>query len=232
MLDGIGEGAYWSWMSGGGRPEGVLVVWRGRTLVNVNAIVAGSRQQEEIIKLSADLALKMLDRLPPRFVVGPPQAINQAPSATPFPPPTSGFSPPTFTSQPPPSATVAPPTFTPKPAPPPATTQAPVKPGVYALSLRADPPQPHNGQGVIFYVTFLNSTGADQYFGWCVESFRSDGKSHGITACKPTRTIPAGKNELATTDPYVGQKVGGCLALHARVIFEDSAKRPDPIYAA
>jgi hypothetical protein len=109
-----------------------------------------------------------------------------------------------------------------------ATTSTPTPsaaPGVYALALVADPPLPQNGQGVIFRVTFLNTTGSDQYYKWCVESFSDDGRSHGITSCRFRSTIPSGENQLATIDPYIGQKVGGCLPLRARVIWEDDAGR-------
>lgn len=223
LVDGIGDGAYWAWLSGGSRPEGALVVWRGGTLVNVNAVVPAVRQEAEILTLTQDQALKMLNRLPPSFNIGQPQQANLVPGQTPL-------SAPTFTSVPPPTATVATRSAAPKPSPsrsPTATTVA-APPGVYALGLHAAPPQPQNGQGVIFIVTFLNTTGSQQYFRWCVESFRQDGKSHGITACKPARTIAAGRTELSTTDPYVGQKLGPCLPLRARVIWESDQKQRIP----
>lgn len=224
LIDGIAEGAYWGWLSGGSRPEGVLVVWRGGNLVNVNAVVPNSRQEQEILMMSESLAVKMLNRLPARFTIGQPQGVKLSPTATLAPVPT-------LTAIPPPTVTGVPPTLTPRPSlthRPPATTEAPQKPGVYTLALRSVPPQPQNGQGVLFVVTFLNTTGSEQYFRWCVESFRADGKSHGITSCRPARTIAVGRTDLSTTDPYVAQKFGPCLPLRARVIWEDSEKRRIP----
>jgi hypothetical protein len=219
LLDGLGEGAYWAWLSGGSRPEGTLTAWSGGTLVNVNAIVASSRGEQDILNKSTDLALKMLRRLPPTFSIGQPLAAPLVSSATPPPSPTPTFSPsPVSTFVPTAPATKVASAVTPRP------TAPLIAPGVYAIALRAVPPQPQNGQGVIFVVTILNTTGSPQYFNWCVESFREDGKSHGITACRPVRTVPAGRSDLSTTDPYIGQKVGGCLPLHARVIWQDSSK--------
>ena len=136
---------------------------------------------------------------------------------------------PTATVQPtavPPTSTVQPPTAvavvataTTETSP---TVSAP--PGVYVTSVRIDPPEPHAGSPIAFYGNFLNTTGSNQRYNWCVEIFKPDNlrRSEGITTCTSTE-IPQGESEQPSTG-WVQNQIGECVLYLAYPIFEDDAK--------
>jgi hypothetical protein len=84
LLEGSDEAGYWAWLITDSRAEGVLAMARGDKLVNVNLIVAGTKDEEaalEAARAQADLAFQ---RLPARFTL-PVATETPAPSQTPTP---------------------------------------------------------------------------------------------------------------------------------------------------
>ena len=68
-MDGVGDAAYWLWLTADPRRQGALVVARGPTLVNVNLVVADSQAEPAMLDASKVLADKVFSRLPARFVI-------------------------------------------------------------------------------------------------------------------------------------------------------------------
>ena len=144
------------------------------------------------------------------------------PSATPAPtnvPPSATAAQPTAL---PPTATQLPPTRVPATAAPLASSTPELPPGIFAIKLRVDPPEPRSGNQITFYTTFVNTQGEAQY-NYCVEIFRGRdvSKSVGISTCSPI-TIPRGTNEFPSTGWNVRE--GSCTQYLARAISEDAAK--------
>lgn len=102
------------------------------------------------------------------------------------------------------------------------TVNAP--PGVYVTGVRVDPPAPHAGSPIAFYGNFLNTTGSNQRYRWCVEIFKPDNlrRSEGITTCT-SQEIPTGQSEQQSTG-WVQNQIGECVLYLAYPIFEDEAK--------
>ncbi len=144
--------------------------------------------------------------------------------------PTASAEPPTVAA---PTATVEPATSTAAPVPTqvpftPTTAATPtldVPPGVYVSSVRVDPPEPRAGNPLTFYGTFVNTTGSNQRYRWCVEIFNPEQglrNSIGITTCTD-QDIPPGESELPTTG-WNQQQIGGCVLYLAYPIWEDQAR--------
>jgi hypothetical protein len=98
-------------------------------------------------------------------------------------------------------------------------------PGVYVSSVRVDPPEPRAGNPITFYGSFVNTTGSNQRYRWCVEIFNPEEglrNSIGITTCTD-QDIPPGESELPTTG-WNQQQIGGCVLYLAYPIWEDQAR--------
>jgi hypothetical protein len=79
LVEGV-EAGFWAWLNAQGRRQGALAVARGRTMVNVNVVVADSQSEEAMLAAAKALADQVFGRLPASFVL---------PMATPSPvPPT------------------------------------------------------------------------------------------------------------------------------------------------
>ena len=104
--------------------------------------------------------------------------------------------------------------------PPSPTISAP--PGIWATSIRLDPPEPKRGQFVTFYVTFLNTTGGPSGYKWRIRLFYADDPKRGFGDTAPkSDTIPVGKSELASENNWRVTGPGDCLSLIARVFWLD-----------
>jgi hypothetical protein len=138
--------------------------------------------------------------------------------------PTASPLPPTPTVAPtnvPPTATRVPPT---RPAASP-TTLAPTAtvltapPGVYVTQLATNPANPTGGQDVTFQTDFLNTTGSDQTYKWCVYIFNPDqfpAKHLGQSSCVQVN-IPQGASSQAAT--WKAGVVGGCTTYIAQAVY-------------
>ena len=123
----------------------------------------------------------------------------------------------------PPTGSEAAPTKRPPTATLTPTVSAP--PGVWATSIRLDPPEPKRGQFVTFYVTFLNATGGPQGYKWRIRLFYADDPKRGFGDTAPkTDTIPVGTSELASESNWRVSGPGDCLGLIARVFWLDESK--------
>lgn len=117
-------------------------------------------------------------------------------------------------------------TATRAPTRPPASPTISAPPGVYATSIRVTPAAPKRNQPVIFYVTFLNTTGAPQTYRWRVLIFPPDSKNaKGDTAFLDS-TIAVGTSELASPDNWTIRGPGPCEDYIARVFWLDENKQP------
>lgn len=117
-------------------------------------------------------------------------------------------------------------TATRAPTRPPASPTISAPPGVYATSIRVTPAAPKRNQPVIFYITFLNTTGAPQTYRWRVLIFPPDSKNaKGDTAFLDS-TIAVGTSELASPDNWTIRGPGPCEDYIARVFWLDENKQP------
>ena len=124
----------------------------------------------------------------------------------------------------PPTGTEATPTKRPPTKIPPSPTIS-APPGVWATSIRLDPPEPKRGQFVTFYVTFLNTTGAPQSFKWRIRLFYADDPKRGFGDTAPLDTaIPVGTSEQTSANNWRVTGPGDCLSLIARVFWLDESK--------
>lgn len=127
---------------------------------------------------------------------------------------------------------------TPKPTtrPSPTRTRTPTvvsgPPGVYALSIRVDPPSPYRKTNVGFFVTFLNTTGAPQDYRWRINIYRPDNmnKPMGDTMVLGT-TIPTGQNEVAASNNWGVYGPGDCETFVARVFWVNSESKEQTEFA-
>jgi hypothetical protein len=89
--------------------------------------------------------------------------------------------------------------------------------GVYAESIRVDPPKPQVGVPPTFRVTFLNTTGAPVQYLWFVKIYEPDMPNSKGETSKITNELPVGRVELAAPADW---KIGGgspCTSFIARV---------------
>jgi hypothetical protein len=94
-------------------------------------------------------------------------------------------------------------------------------------NLRIDPNPPVRGTDLIFYATFVNSTGATQNYKWIVYIYRADtpGKSTGETTAQ-TSAIPVGSNEIKGSGAWKIALGGPCENYVARPAFFDQSNQP------
>jgi hypothetical protein len=135
QIEGLGDSAYWAWITADTRRQGAFLEARGPTLVNINLVVPDTRSEDAMLEASRVLAEAIFARLPARFTIAgaapaptqeatalPPPLVTETPTTeanTPQPPePSATPSPipptPTHTRTPTPTAT---PTATPTPPP-------------------------------------------------------------------------------------------------------------------
>ncbi len=110
-----------------------------------------------------------------------------------------------------------PPTLRPPAATATATVKAP--PGIYALSIRVNPPTPLRGSPPTFYVTFLNSTGKPAGFRWFIKVFEPDKTNSKGETSKKDDTIPPGTHELAANADWKIAGPGPCEQFIARAFW-------------
>jgi len=72
VVDGVSDVVYWAWLTAQSRRQGAYVALRGKTLVNVNVVVADSKSEQSMFEASQALANKIFDRLPANFILGIP----------------------------------------------------------------------------------------------------------------------------------------------------------------
>jgi hypothetical protein len=92
--------------------------------------------------------------------------------------------------------------------------------------MRVDPPEPRAGQPIVFYASFLNTTGSPQTYDWCIviwrpENFPDQRRSDGISTCTP-KEIPVGETEQPSTGWDV-PRIGGCDPKLAAPVLIDAA---------
>ena len=93
---------------------------------------------------------------------------------------------------------------------------------VYVTKIRLDPPEPKHEQDVTFYVTFLNTTGADQTFRWFIFIYRQGQPNpFGQTSSDRARVISAGTVEQAAVNTWRMGVDEPCTTLEAKVYWED-----------
>jgi hypothetical protein len=80
--DGVSDVVYWAWLTAQSRRQGAFVVVRGKTLVNVNVVVAESKSEQSMLEASQSLANKIFDRLPADFTLGMPTVAPTQPWPT------------------------------------------------------------------------------------------------------------------------------------------------------
>lgn len=127
--------------------------------------------------------------------------------------------------------TGATPALPPTPRPPtrtPSPTTISALPGVWAVSIRVDPPAPKRNQPVTFFVTFLNTTGAPQGFRWRIRIFPPDNlrNAKGDTTPLPN-TIPVGVTELPSSNNWTIHGPGDCEQYLARVFSVDPSTKQE-----
>ena len=120
--DGVSDGrqevtSYWAWLTAQSRRQGAYVAVRGKTMVNVNVVVADTKPEQSMFEASQALANKIFDRLPTNFILGMPTVAPTQPLPTLVPggPPTlvPGGPPTTVPGGPPTTVPGSPPTLVP-----------------------------------------------------------------------------------------------------------------------
>ncbi len=114
-------------------------------------------------------------------------------------------------------------TLTPRPptrVPASPTPNAP--PGVYAVSIRVDPPAPKRGQNVNFFVTFFNNTGKPASYRWYIKVYVPDQPNSKGETSKIATDIPVGTAELAGPADWALRGPGPCEDYVARVFWYDN----------
>ena len=176
-------------------------------------------------------------------------ACVSAPTATPAPPPTLTL-PPATTPTPigaatkavvavsptatatrlPPTVTPTTPTSTPMHTPTIKPTPAPtIAPGLYVTGLRTDPNPPLRGTDLIFFPTFLNTTGALQNYRWNVYLYRPDNLTTRFgEATRADTSIPVGGGEFKSGGGWKIPVGGPCENFVARVVFFDHNNQAIP----
>lgn len=74
--DGVSDVVYWAWLMSESRRQGAYVAVRGKTLVNVNVVVADSKSEQSMLEASQSLAGKIFDRLPAEFSLAMPTVVS------------------------------------------------------------------------------------------------------------------------------------------------------------
>ncbi len=94
----------------------------------------------------------------------------------------------------------------------------PIPPGVYVTQIRLEPEDPTPAQEIRFIVSFLNNTGRDVDFNWCVYIYRLEEPLRGIgqTACR-RQSVPMEVNEIRTINTW-RPGPGACRIFRARVV--------------
>jgi len=85
--DGVSDGrqevtSYWAWLTAQSRRQGAYVAVRGKTMVNVNVVVADTKPEQSMFEASQALANKIFDRLPTNFILGMPTVAPTQPLPT------------------------------------------------------------------------------------------------------------------------------------------------------
>ena len=80
--DGVNDVVYWAWLTAQSRRQGAFVAVRGKTLVNVNVVVADTKSEQSMLEASKALANKIFDRLPANFTLGMPTVAPTQPLPT------------------------------------------------------------------------------------------------------------------------------------------------------
>jgi hypothetical protein len=115
--DGVSDVVYWAWLTAQSRRQGAYVAVRGKTMVNVNVVVADTKPEQSMFEASQALANKIFDRLPANFILGMPTVAPTQPLPTLVPggPPTlvPGGPPTTVPGGPPTTVPGGPPTTVP-----------------------------------------------------------------------------------------------------------------------
>ncbi|MEW5721176.1 MAG: hypothetical protein AB1817_21300, partial [Chloroflexota bacterium] len=138
---------------------------------------------------------------------------------------------PTATATPlPPTPTPTVPTSTPTNTPTITATPAPtIAPGLYVTNLRTDPNPPLRGTDLIFYPTFLNTTGTLQNYRWNVFLYRPDNLTTRFGEATRTDTsIPVNGGEFKSIAGWKIPVGGPCENFVARVVFFDQNNQAQP----
>ena len=80
--DGVSDVVYWAWLTAQSRRQGAYVAVRGKTMVNVNVVVADTKPEQSMFEASQALANKIFDRLPTNFILGMPTVAPTQPLPT------------------------------------------------------------------------------------------------------------------------------------------------------
>jgi hypothetical protein len=141
-------------------------------------------------------------------------AVPPTATATPLPP------------TPAPTVPASTPTNTPTIKPTPAPT---IAPGLYVTNLRTDPNPPLRGTDLIFYPTFLNTTGTLQNYRWNVFLYRPDNLTTRFGEATRTDTsIPINGGEFRSVGGWKIPIGGPCENFVARVVFFDQNNQALP----
>jgi hypothetical protein len=115
------------------------------------------------------------------------------------------------------------PTSIPTSTPPPLPT---IPPGLYVTSLRTDPNPPLRGTELMFYATFLNTTGTVQNYKWIVYIYRPDNFNTSVGETTRTETgILLGSSESKSLGNWKTPVGGPCENYIARVAFFDQSDK-------
>ncbi len=102
-----------------------------------------------------------------------------------------------------------------------ATSTLSASPGVYALGIRVDPPQPQRGVPPTFFVTFLNTTGKTTSYRWYLKIFEPDKPNSKGETSKAVNDFRTGTFELASPADWAIRGPGPCEPFIARVYWYD-----------
>ena len=123
--------------------------------------------------------------------------------------------------------TVAP-TATASPTPFPTNTAIPptLPRGLFVTGLRIQPDPAPRGEDLVFYPTFLNTTGIAQNYRWIVYIFKSDNRTKSLSETTRTDTaLPSGTSEQKSLGSWKLGVGGPCEDFVARVGFFDQENK-------
>jgi hypothetical protein len=103
----------------------------------------------------------------------------------------------------------------------PSTPTISAPPGIYAVSIRSDPPQPTRGSPPTFYVTFLNTTGKLAQYRWFIKVYEPDKPTAKGETSKAANDFPPGRFELPAPADWAIRGTGPCEPFIARVFWFD-----------
>ena len=119
---------------------------------------------------------------------------------------------------------VATPTLIPSMTPPPTPT---LPAGLFVTNLRIDPNPPTRGTDLVFYPTFVNTTGSVQNYKWIVYVYRSDTPSRTTGESTALQSaIPVGTNEVKGAGNWKIGLGGPCEYFFARVAWLNQDNQP------